>query len=256
MVTAQSVSRGAWRVRSVGTTHTGLVRPENEDSFVTRPRAGIWAVADGMGGHSRGEVASGMVRETLESLTPLGTLEENVRLLRERLEEVHQRLIAQTHSGTTGSTVASLILVGDRYACVWAGDSRVYRCRDGKLERLTRDHSLVEELVAIGALTPEAARHHPLSNRITRAVGVGNQVEFDDVEGTIAPGDRFLISSDGVHGVLEPDALAALVSQPDIVQAAEAVTRAVLAAGAPDNLTLILVAIEQEVAATMLRAPG
>jgi serine/threonine protein phosphatase PrpC len=228
-----------WRLRSASRTHTGRVRAHNEDSLVDRPGAGLWAVADGMGGHSKGDLASGRIREALEQIEPPGELEAYVALVRERLEAVHRGLMGEARSGTCGSTVAALLARGGRCACVWAGDSRVYRLRAGRLERLTRDHSLVEELVAIGAVKPEDARSHPLANRITRA----------DVESRLAPGDRYLVSTDGVHGVLPHDVLATLLALPSLEAAADSVVAAVLNAGAPDNLTLVLVAAEHAAAA-------
>jgi serine/threonine protein phosphatase PrpC len=249
-VSAASVAaESGWRLRSAGRTHTGRVRAHNEDNLVDRPEAGLWAVADGMGGHTRGDLASGRIREALEQIQPPGELEAYLALVRERIEAVHRGLMVEAKHGTCGSTIAALLVRGGRCACLWAGDSRVYRLRAGRLERLTRDHSLVEELVAIGAVAPEDARSHPLANRITRAVGVGDRIELADVESRLAPGDRYLISTDGVHGVLAPEVLANLVALPSLDAAADALTAAVLNAGAPDNLTLVLVAAEHAAAA-------
>jgi serine/threonine protein phosphatase PrpC len=245
---AVAVADGAWTLRSVARTHTGRVRAHNEDSLVDRPGAGLWAVADGMGGHMRGDLASGRIRETLEAIDPPAGLEAYLGLVRSRLEEVHRGLMAEAKGGTCGSTVAAFIVRGGRCACLWAGDSRVYRLRAGRLERLTRDHSLVEELVAIGAVAPEAARNHPLANRITRAVGVGERVDLADLESRLAPGDRYLVSTDGVHGFLAHDVLAALAALPSLEGAADALTEAVLNAGAPDNLSVVLVAVEHAAA--------
>jgi serine/threonine protein phosphatase PrpC len=238
-----------WRLRSASRTHTGRVRAHNEDSLIDRADAGLWAVADGMGGHTKGDLASGRIKEALDQIEPPGELEAYVALARERLEAVHRGLMEEARSGTCGSTVAALLVRGGRCACLWAGDSRVYRLRAGRLERLTRDHSLVEELVAIGAVKPEDARSHPLANRITRAVGVGERVEIADLESRLAPGDRFLVSTDGVHGVLAPEVLATLVALPSLEAAADSLVAAVLNAGAPDNLTLVLVAAEHAAAA-------
>jgi serine/threonine-protein phosphatase Stp1 len=124
------------------------------------------------------------------------------------------------------------------------GDTRLYRLRGGRLERLTRDHSLVEELVASGTLAPEAAWQHPLANRITRAVGMGDRLELDVTRGVLAPGERYLLASDGLHGTVSDAAMAELLALSDLASAADALIAAVLRAGAPDNVTVILVAVD------------
>ena len=242
---AANATAAALRLSSVARTHTGHVRSHNEDSVVDRPAAGLWAVADGMGGHSRGEVASGRIREALETLRPAAAgLEASLAATRAGIEQVHARLLAEGRGVVSGSTVAVLIVDGRRCACAWAGDSRVYRRRGGALERLTRDHSLVEELVAVGAVAPEDAGRHPLANRITRAVGVGEGVELEEVPGEVAAGDRYLLSTDGLHGVVPHGLVNELAGLPDLAAAADALVKAALDAGAPDNVSLVLVAVE------------
>jgi serine/threonine protein phosphatase PrpC len=234
-----------WRLLSVARTHTGHVRSHNEDSVVDLPAEGVWAVADGMGGHSRGEVASGRISDALEALRPSADgLEAHLAATRAGIERVHARLLAESGGVVSGSTVAVLLVDGDRCVCVWAGDSRVYRRRGGTLERLTRDHSLVEELVAVGAVAAEDAARHPLANRITRAVGVGGQVELEEVVGEIRAGDRYLLSTDGLHGVVPHALMNELAGLPDLAGAADALLKAALDAGAPDNVSLVLVAVE------------
>lgn len=239
------VRRLGWR--SVARTDRGLVRPDNEDRVVDRPAAGLWAVADGMGGHARGEWASGLVGDMLESLAPDADLERGVALVRDGLAAVHVRL-RHTDAGLCGSTVVALLIRGERFACLWAGDSRLYRLRGGRLELLTRDHSLVQELVEAGAIAPEAARTHPLANRITRAVGVGDRLELDGIQGGIAAGDRLLLSSDGLHGAVAEPALLGPLRLPEPAAAADGLMRAAFAAGAPDNVSLVLVTIDDAAA--------
>lgn len=236
------------RWRSVARTDAGLVRGRNEDSLVDRPAAGLWAVADGMGGHDRGEVASGRVREALERLDHGGDLEAGTAAARDALRTVHEGLRREVGADgrVAGSTVVALLAAGDRFACCWAGDSRLYRLRGGRLERLTRDHSLVEDLVAAGALTPRAARTHPLAHRITRAVGASDgALELEAAAGELAAGDLYLLCSDGLHGVL-PDAAIALPLRAfaDLGRAADVLVEATRRAGAPDNVTLVLVAVD------------
>ena len=234
---------GVWRCRSVARTDVGLARKLNEDVFVDRPATGLWAVADGMGGLHRGERASGLIRGALERLAPAADLDASLTALRTRLRIVDAQLRAES-PGTSGSAVVALLAADRRFACTWAGDSRLYRWRAGRLERLTRDHSLVEELVASGTLAPDDAFGHPFANRITRAVGVGARLELDAVRGALTAGERYLLSSDGLHGVITDAAIAELVGAPDLAAAADGLIAAVMRAGAPDNVTVVLVAVD------------
>jgi serine/threonine protein phosphatase Stp1 len=235
-------SSAAWQSRSASRTDAGLVRGHNEDNFVDRPQARLWAVADGMGGHARGERASGLIRELLEQVDPADETGSYVARVRQALERADAEL--RRAPVTSGSTAVVLLAAGDGFACLWAGDSRLYRWRDGRLERLTRDHSLVEELVASGTLKPEVAQRHPLANRITRALGVGDPLKLDVVQGGLAPGDRYLLASDGLHGVVAEAVIAALVAGPDLEDAADRLIAAARDGGAPDNVTVVLVAID------------
>jgi serine/threonine protein phosphatase PrpC len=235
---------GTLQCRSVARTEVGLVRTRNEDSLVNRPEAGLWAIADGMGGHRAGDRASGLVREALEELDPVADVEAYLVAARSRLQTVHAQLRAAAGVGCSGSTAVVLLAADDRFACAWAGDSRLYRSRGGRLERLTRDHSLVEELVASGTLAPDSARRHLLANRITRAVGVGDGLQLDVARGVLTPSERYLLSSDGLHGVVTDAVIAELLALPDLTAAADALIAAVLRAGAPDNVTVILVAVD------------
>jgi len=230
--------------RSEARTHVGQVRTHNEDDLVDRPAAGLWAVADGMGGHAHGDHASGLIREALESLEPAANLEAYLEAVCSRLVAVDARLRAESGSGKAGSTIVALVAVDDRFACAWAGDSRLYRWRDGRLERLTQDHSLVQELVTSGTLTPEAAHRHPLSNRITRAVGIGGGLELEAATGELAVGDRYLLASDGLHGVVTDAVIARQIGRADLAAAADGLIEAAMQAGAPDNVTVVLVEVD------------
>jgi protein phosphatase/serine/threonine-protein phosphatase Stp1 len=207
----------------------------------------MWAVADGMGGHRGGDRASGLIREALEELEEgqvdgSPAADQYLAVVRACLQGIHVQLRATAGAG--GSTALVLVAADDRFACTWVGDSRLYRWRGGRLERMTRDHSLIEELVASGTLTPEAARHHPLANRITRAVGMGDRLELDVTRGVLTPGERYLLSSDGLHGLVTDAAIADLMAVPDLATAADDLIAAALRAGAPDNVTVILVAVD------------
>jgi len=237
---------GTWRYRSVARTDVGLVRTRNEDALVDRPDDGLWAVVDGMGGHAGGALASGLIRDALAQLAMVPDADACLRAVRARIEDVHAKLNAGAAGGRAGSTVVVLLAVGGRFACIWAGDSRLQRWRAGRLERLSRDHSLVEELVASGTVRPEHAHGHPLANRITRAVGIGQRLELDEIRGSFAPGDRYLLSSDGLHGVVKEELIAELLATPDLTVAADQLIAAVKRAGAPDNVTVVLMAVERD----------
>ena len=214
--------------------------------MVNRPEVGLWAVADGMGGHNRGDRASRILEEELTKLVPLPA-EHEIRAdaVRAGIVAAHARVRAELGgAGTSGTTVVALAVEGGRYTCLWAGDSRLYRCAHGAMELLTTDHSVVQELVDAGALAPEAARGHPLSNRITRAVGVEPNVDLQVRLGEVLDGERFLLSSDGLHGLVDAATLARLAAQDDLDTAAEALVSAALDAGGTDNISLVLVAAE------------
>ena len=235
-----------WRYRSVSRSDVGLVRDRNEDDLVDRPDAGIWAVADGIGGHEGGQRSSSLIRERLDALPPVTDPAADLRALTQGLQEVHAQLRAESRHGPRGSTVVALLAAGARFVCTWVGDSRLYRWRAGQLERLTRDHSLVEELIASGTLTPEAARGHPLASRITRAVGVGDDLEVESETGVFQPGERYLLLSDGLHGVLSATLIGKLLALPDLDAAVDGMIAAVKRAGAPDNVSVVLVAVEPD----------
>jgi serine/threonine protein phosphatase Stp1 len=234
---------GTWRYRSVARTDVGLVRARNEDGLVDRPGDGLWAVLDGMGGHAGGARASGLIRDALAQLAVVPDADACVAAVRASIENVHEQLHAA--AGRAGSTVVVLLAFGGHFACIWAGDSRLQRWRAGRLERLSRDHSLLEELVASGTVPPEQAHRHPLANRITRAVGIGQRLELEVIGGDFAPGDRYLLSSDGLHGVVREGLIAELIVTPDLDHAADRLLAAVKQAGAPDNVTIVLVDIDR-----------
>jgi serine/threonine protein phosphatase PrpC len=231
----------------VSRTHVGLRRKVNEDSVLVRTDRGLWAVADGMGGHDAGDVASAMVTDALLRLPIVYGLDALTDIAIEALKEVNHQLIALAGSGesqrTIGSTVVGLAIAGGQYRCFWAGDSRAYRVRDGEIVQLTRDHSLVQDLVDAGMLEPEEADSHPNANVITRAVGVVEELRVQTVSGDARPGDRFLLASDGLTRLVEaPELLAVLTSRP-AAQAADELIETTLDRGAPDNVSLIITTV-------------
>ena len=231
----------------VSRTHVGLRRKVNEDSVLARTDIALWAVADGMGGHEAGEVASAMVVEALGQLAPGGTLDEFVGRAVDALIGVNHALIALAHKGpgprVIGSTIVGVAVVEDKFRCFWAGDSRAYRVRGERIVQLSRDHSLVEELMAAGMLSPAEAIGHPNANVITRAVGVVETLAVETSDGEARVGDLFLIASDGLTRLVDDDELLdELVSRP-LGEVADRLIDTVLARGAPDNVSLVIVRV-------------
>lgn len=236
---------GALKFLSVGRTHVGCVRALNEDALLNRPDIGLWAVADGMGGHEGGEIASAMVVDALGDVSNFETGHAFRDAVSQSLTQVNAALMRlSVERGTMGSTVVSMLAHERHYACLWAGDSRAYLYRSGALKRLTRDHSLVQEMVDNGTLSEERARTHPRANVITRAVGAREAFEAESVFGAMHPGDRFLLCSDGLTGVVTDREIAEAMIRAPLEAAAERLLDQALARGAPDNVTLVLVAAE------------
>jgi protein phosphatase/serine/threonine-protein phosphatase Stp1 len=222
-------------------THAGTVRKHNEDTLVSRPEIGMWAVADGAGGHESGELASGMLAEALHAIpasAPAAALEP---ALRECVSAVHLALQKEAarrgHGGLIASTIVILTVRDGRYTCLWAGDSRLYRLRGGTLTQISRDHSLVQELVESGAIPADQAESHPQANVITRAVGsLDSAIELESTAGAVQAGDRFLLCSDGLS-----KSLARLICADDDEGPAWALVAAALEHGARDNVTAVVV---------------
>ena len=221
----------------------GHVRKVNEDAFLDAREQSLWVVADGMGGHSRGDRASRAIVERLHDFVE----SENPRL---SLDGIVARLAAandfcreMARGQVMGSTVAVLYLNGDRAWLVWAGDSRIYRYRVGEFAQLTDDHSLVQELHRLGELTADEAENHPSSNVITRAIGVADELDVQIREVDLAPGDRFLVCSDGLFKDVARDEVRANLVLPSPKQALDALVDLALRRGGTDNVTGIVVQV-------------
>lgn len=229
----------------ISQTHVGLRRKVNEDSMAVRTDRGLWAVADGMGGHDAGDVASSKVTEALLKLPVVYGLDELVDGAIAAIKRVNHELIELASSvdseRTIGSTVVGLAINGGQYRCFWAGDSRGYRIRDGELSRLTRDHSLVQGLVDAGMLDPKDAETHPNANVITRAVGVSPDLIVDITRGEVSAGDQFILASDGLTRLVDDQELAAVLTSMPAADAADRLIETVLSRGAPDNITIVIV---------------
>ncbi len=237
------------RILSWATTHVGAKRSHNEDMLVNRPDLGVWAVADGAGGHDAGEVASGMIAAALEAIPPGLPPGDLLALVRARVADVHTQLREEAARRgpevIIASTVVILVARDDHFACLWAGDSRAYLLRDDTLLQISHDHSLVQELVDAGAIDAAAAEHHPHANVITRAVGAAlDELALDKVSDRLQSGDRFLLCSDGLSKTLEAADLQLLLAGALDPSPTEAMIAAALARQVNDNVTAVVVAFD------------
>lgn len=226
-------------------THVGLRLKHNEDGYLARPEVGLWAVADGMGGHQAGDLASRVVVDALGAIPQRPSGFALLSAVRDSLAAANRDLLAHAETlskgAVIGSTVAALVTYEDHYACVWAGDSRAYLQRGELLMRLTHDHSLIQELIDTGQLDEAEARRRRISNIITRAVGAAETLELSESHGDIRPGDVFLLCSDGLTGLVEDAEIRDILATFEIEAAADRLLGLTLERGARDNVTLMLV---------------
>jgi serine/threonine-protein phosphatase Stp1 len=234
-------------------SHVGCVRTINQDAWLASPEQGLWVVADGMGGHARGEWASAEIVARIADEVHADDLDEACGELASAIEEANARLVAAARKGgaSVGSTVAALIIRKRRGAVVWAGDSRIYRYRAGCLDLLTRDHSQVEQLVVAGLITRMEAVDHPMGHVLTRAVGVQDMLHLDCVIEDVLPDDVFLLCSDGLTRPVADAEIAGWLGRESPERAVAGLLDLTLGRGAPDNVTLLIVSCD---ATTLLEA--
>ncbi len=235
------MSRG---FRVVAMSNVGMIRTENEDSGLASSR--VLAVADGMGGHAAGEVASASVIQAIDSELenlPL-TIPQALDWLRECVNFAHASvgdLIADDPDKRgMGTTLSAVVACDDGVIFAHVGDSRVYQLRHDNLTQITTDHTYVQLLVQQGQLTPDEATHHPRKNLLMRAVDGIHEVELDSGSIGVELGDRFLVCSDGLSGVMSDEFIAQVLQSPDLTYAASTLLECALAAGAPDNVTILI----------------
>jgi PPM family protein phosphatase len=223
-------------------THVGLRRDHNEDTYCVDPQLGLWLVADGMGGHEHGEVASALARDTvLAKLREGKPLNEAIRLADIEIIS-HSKFRGETLP--MGTTVACARLWDNKFEVAWVGDSRVYLFDGHHLKQLTHDHSYVQELVSQGAITAEQAKTHPHRNVVTQALGVTDpaSLNVDIVTGELGPGQRLLICSDGLTEEVEDEQIDAILRKDlSLQEAVEQLLVAALDGGGSDNVTVLLV---------------
>ncbi|MEQ3625915.1 MAG: protein phosphatase 2C domain-containing protein [Celeribacter sp.] len=224
-------------------SHTGVVRNHNEDSCLAQPDAGLWVVADGMGGHHGGDYASALIVEHLERLDVPGSAPDLQARFLERITDANKEI--HTHGAQVGaiigSTVVALLAFGEHYACIWSGDSRIYVIRDGRLTQLSRDHTEANELLDRGAITQEEADNWPRKNVITRAIGVSAEVDLDHRYGTLRNRDTFVLCSDGLTAHVEDAEILEIAQKHQPQRACDQLLDLTLERGATDNTTVMIV---------------
>jgi serine/threonine-protein phosphatase Stp1 len=234
------------RWRSAARTDTGKVRARNEDAFLALPEQGLWVVADGMGGHQNGALASRLIVEQLAEPST-GDLPQRLDELRKRLHALNRRLgqeltVTAAHPDPViGSTVVALLIEGDRAACVWAGDSRCYLWRGSRLYQLSRDHSLLQQLIDEQQLSPNEAARHPAAHALTRAIGASDELKLDILELDVLPGDAFLLCSDGLYQDVSVDDLGAALNLPSPQLTLNRLFQQALDGPARDNLSAVVI---------------
>ncbi len=229
--------------RSCGLTTVGTVRKHNEDSYLASPEKQLWVVADGMGGHMRGDVASQSVIEAYEDFAPLRTVSQTIDDLETRALNANETLredLDKNPGNIMGSTLAMMYAKHDICFFLWAGDSRIYTYRNNVLEQISHDHSFIQESVDKKIMTAEEASSHPSSNIITRAIGVHNDLYLDLDYYRVKPGDKFLICSDGLFKDVVLKEIAQKLDEIPF-KAAEGLIDMALAKGANDNVTVIVI---------------
>jgi protein phosphatase len=252
------------QMTSAVSSHPGLRRDENEDAYCTRPDLGLYLVADGMGGHTAGEVASRLAVEAIEAFIsdtrdadPNRTwpfpydarLGLNGNRLKAAFRLANRRIAAAMEGDDSlrgmATTAAAVLVGGDRPAVAHVGDSRVYLWRSGALRQVTEDHSWVSEQVRAGALSEVDARRHPWRNIVTRALAGGEDPEVDVAELALQQGDRLLVCSDGLSGVVPLDQLEAILSRGGrLEETCRALIDAANEAGGPDNITVAMLQVD------------
>jgi protein phosphatase len=249
------------RVSWAALSDPGLRRAVNEDTWCARPEIGLFVVADGMGGHAAGEVASRVAVDAIESFAretaatdkhrtwpfPYDTsVSVNANRLKAAFRLANRR-IATASADTPdlrgmATTACSVIVQGDTAAMAHVGDSRIYLMRGGALQQVTNDHSWVEEQVRAGVMTASAARQHPWRNVVTRALSGGEDPEVDVTDVALQPGDRMLLCSDGLSGVISHEEIAAALGDGDDLEGVcRTLIEAANAAGGPDNVTVLVI---------------
>ena len=237
----------ALRFDGAGLTHVGRVRTVNEDAILTDPAGIFWSIADGMGGHGHGDAAAEIVIDHLSHMPDDGAAEIEVKSLLARANRAIVEYAASVGAGVIGATVVTLKLDPTKAHVSWVGDCRAYLCRNDKIEQVTRDHTVVEDLVRDGLVKPHEAKSHDAANIVTRAVGAHGTLLVDNVKVPLTANDRMLLCSDGLNAcVSDEDILLLLKKAATPLDACKYLVSCALEAGAPDNVSVIVIFAEEE----------
>ncbi len=224
-------------------THAGLRRELNEDTYYGDSDLGLWLVADGMGGHEYGEVASALARETIVREIRQGV--SLAQAIRTADEEIIRASRKRSDALPMGTTVVALRILGNRFEVAWVGDSRAYLWRDGQLAQLSHDHSYVQELISQGAITVDQARTHPHRNVVTQALGVTDpqNLNVETLSGELRPGMQLLLCSDGLTEEVDDVNISQVLSHTECSsqECVDGLVAAALDGGGSDNITVVLV---------------
>ena len=245
-------SSNSFQIYSHGVTDTGHVRTKNEDSILVLDDENVWLVADGMGGHHAGDFASQTITKNLSLFKQSLSLDDNILLLEENI--LHSNSIIRNKSyklgrnATIGSTVVCVYIWNRFLFTFWAGDSRLYRYRDTRLERLTEDHSYVEELVRMGKIDAREAESHPAANVVLKAIGIDDELCMDFEYFEMQHGDVYIICSDGLYKDLDEERLTPIIEAhaEDMTALSEALLASSLDAGGTDNTSIIAMKARQK----------
>jgi protein phosphatase/serine/threonine-protein phosphatase Stp1 len=231
--------------RSAARTHVGAVRARNEDAVIERGDIGLWAVADGAGGHQRGDYASGRVIAALSEITPSLSTTKLIEDVKTRLGQVNQELRAKAADIGPGAMICStvmIVLIADaRSCCLWAGDSRCYLLRSGALGQISHDHSYVQNLVDRGEISPEAAAAHPLANVVTNLLGAEDGLALEERWDQLVAGDTLLLCSDGLCHALADGDIAAILRDYPVEVAADRLIESAVSRNATDNVSVVVI---------------
>jgi serine/threonine protein phosphatase PrpC len=242
-VTEPALNPAAMRIDSFGGTHQGRVRPINEDRFLCRPDRGVFIVADGMGGHSHGDIASSAIVQSVEDGLNDVSHGQKVGALSDSLVRANAMIgdISRANGNIViGSTIAGLAVSDAKFSVLWSGDSRVYLLRDSRIRQLTIDHNEAEMLLRQGSITREQAREWPRRNVIVHAIGVNEEPHIEITEGLVRAGDIFVLCSDGLTNHLADAEIQKIALTHAAQPACVELIRLALARGGTDNVTVVI----------------
>ncbi len=226
-------------------TDTGKQRRINEDAYVELEDIGLWVVADGMGGHAKGDVASRIIVESFNDINKPASMNEFAFIVKDRLKKANSRILeCVTPDQMMGSTVVAFLVYKREWRCIWAGDSRAYLMRDGRLIQISHDHNIAQEMVDRGELRQDEAAFHPLANRITRAIGTRSALVLDEYRSFLRDGDTVLLCSDGLNKEVSDSEVADILENNDCGEASSELIELTLERGARDNVTVVVIKFE------------